>query len=133
MKKFIFLKIFILLIYSSFAQTQTELNQDAAKQSLNVEKELNRVYNKILKEYKTDTAFTKNLKKSQKIWIQFREAEMKVKYPDREADYYGSIHSMCLSSYREQLTTERIKVLQAWLDGVEEGDACSGSVKQKDQ
>jgi uncharacterized protein YecT (DUF1311 family) len=133
MKKNIFLNYFLLLTYCSFAQTQAEMNEDAAKQFLKTDKKLNEVYNKILTKYKTDTAFTKNLKSAQKIWIQFRDAEMNVKYPDREARYYGSVFPMCWSLYKEQLTNERIKVLQPWLDGTEEGDACNGSVKLKDQ
>jgi hypothetical protein len=56
---------------------------------------------------------------------------MKVKFPDREAGSYGSVHPMCWSLYKEELTRERLNVLKTWLDGTEEGDVCSGTVKIK--
>ena len=36
---------------------------------------------------------------------------------------------MCEASYLDELTKSRIKTLKVWLDGIEEGDVCSGSVK----
>ena len=94
---------------------------------------MNKIYADILKEYKTDTAFIKNLKKTQKLWIQFRDAEMKMKYPDREPGYYGSVQPMCWLMYKEELLRERIKNLRVWLEGIKEGDVSSGSVKTKDK
>jgi uncharacterized protein YecT (DUF1311 family) len=95
------------------------------------DKKLNEVYQAILKEYKSDTEFIKNLRTSQRIWISFRDAEAKVKYPDREDGYYGSIHPLCVSLYLEELTLDRISTLNLWLKGSEEGDACSGSINVK--
>lgn len=125
--------IFCSTIFSNqtFSQTQAEMNAQEHQVYLNADKELNIVYNKILKEYKLDAAFIKNLKNAQRIWIKFRDAEMKSKYPDREKGYYGSIHPMCWSIYLTELTEERTKKLKIWLDGVQEGDSCSGSVKIK--
>ncbi len=37
--------------------------------------ELNEVYNKILKEYKSDKVFICSLKESQNLWIKYRDAE----------------------------------------------------------
>lgn len=39
---------------------------------------------------------------------------------------------MCVSMYLEKLTRERIKTLKEWINGVEEGDVCIGSVKMKE-
>src|SRR5204863_7693041 len=126
-QKIFFTTFLILLIHLCFAQTQSELNQREHKNYTKVDSELNSTYQKILKEYKSDTIFTKNLKVSQKLWVQFRDAEMKMKYPDRESGYYGSVQPMCWSIYLTQLTTERIYILKQWLDGIEEGDVCAGS------
>jgi len=115
----------------AFGQTQFEMNQEEQNIYLKADKKLNNVYNQILKEYKSDTEFIKNLKIAQRIWIQFRDAEMKLKYPDREQGYYGSIHPMCLSIYLTELTEERTKKLKMWLTGIDEYDACSGSIKAK--
>ena len=124
-----FFCVFISL--TTFGQTQLQMNQGANSSYLKADKELNVVYGKILNEYKADTAFIKNFKASQRIWIQFRDAEMKAMYPDRESGYYGSIQPTCWSSYLTELTTERTKKITIWLVGIEEGDACSGSVKSK--
>lgn len=114
-----------------FAQTQAEMDKQASNSYQEADKELNEVYQRILVEYKTDTAFVKNLKASQHIWISFRDAELKMKYPNREVGYYGSIHLVCVASYLELLTRERIRTLKEWLVGSDEVDACGGSVKIK--
>jgi uncharacterized protein YecT (DUF1311 family) len=131
MKYVITVIVFLSASLFGFSQTQLEMNQEEAKKFREADKKLNNIYQQILKEYKSDTAFTKNLKASQKIWIQLRDAEMKMKYPDRPHPY-GSVQPMCWAIYKTQLTEERIKTLQVWLDGVEEGDVCSGSVKMKE-
>src|SRR6187397_1373000 len=97
MTRLIFSVIFCIAVNLCFGQTQLEMNQKANKDFQKADKELNSVYQNILKEYKSDTAFIKNLKITQKIWIQFRDAEMKTKYPDRKDGYYGSVQPMCWS------------------------------------
>lgn len=129
--KHFFLISFLFLVSLSFGQTQAEMNESVSGKLAKADKELNATYNKILKQYKSDAAFIKNLKASQKIWIKFRDAEMKVKYPEREAGYYGSMQPLCESNYRAELTKKRTKELKAWLNGVEEGDTCGGSIKIK--
>jgi uncharacterized protein YecT (DUF1311 family) len=130
MRNFIIVLVLCLSTIFSFAQTQLEMNTEAGNSFLKADKELHFTYSKILKEYKSDGAFIKNLKAAQNIWVKFRDAEMKVKYPDREAGYYGSIHPICWYSYLEELTNKRTTELEVWLIVVEEGDVCSGSIKR---
>jgi uncharacterized protein YecT (DUF1311 family) len=132
MKKNLMLICFLCSLTYSFGQTQLEMNDAENKKYLQADSELNMTYQKIIKEYKDDTTFIKNLVAAEKIWIQFRDAEMKMKYPDRGADYYGSVQPMCWSIYLTELTQSRISTLKVWLDGIEEGDACVGSVKTKE-
>lgn len=132
MKKIISSLFFISLTYCCFSQTQLELNQAENKKFINADKQLNQVYQQLLKEYKNDTAFIRNLKASQRLWIQFRDAEMKLMYPDREPGFYGSIHPMCWSMHKTELTNERIQKLRKWLIGEEEGNSCSSSIKLKE-
>ena len=108
------------------------MNEDAIKSYQKADKELNTIYQKILKEYAEDTVFIKNFKSAQRIWVQSRDAEMKALYPDREDGYYGSVQPMCWYTSITQLTDERAKKLKIWVTGVREGDVCSGSVKTKD-
>ena len=113
----------------SLGQTQGELNFEARRDYQSADSTLKSVYRSILKTYSTDTLFIKKLKIAQRLWIKFRDAEVKMKYPD--GDSYGSVQPLCVSLYLASLTNDRIKTLQTWLDGIEEGDVCSGSVKVK--
>ena len=127
--KYILSLVFCFFYFFGFSQTQAELNMMQYDSYKKTDKKLNEVYQAILKEYKSDTEFIKNLRASQRIWITFRDAEVKVKFPDREDGYYGSIHPLCVSLYLEDLTQDRISTLNLWLKGSEEGDGCSGSIK----
>lgn len=129
--------VFIILLVLStasirvHAQTQLEMNQEAAKAEKQADAELNMVYKQILTDYAEDTLFIKNLKASQCIWITFRDTEVKMKYPEREEGYYGSMHPMCVSDYRTALIQDRISRLKGWLEPVQEGDGCEGSVNPR--
>lgn len=126
-------KIILLLLLTfsinCFSQTQAEMNQQAYASYNKADKKLNTIYQKILVKYKTDKLFVANLKKSQRIWISFRDAEIDMKYPNYPNQNYGSIHPTCRAVYLTELTESRIKTLNVWLNGIKEGDACSGSVK----
>jgi uncharacterized protein YecT (DUF1311 family) len=114
------------------AQTQGDSNAEADKIYRAADRELNTVYQQILQDYKSDAAFTGRIKASQRIWIQFRDAELLARYPAKDARLeYGSAYPMCWSIYMTDLTKERTKQLRVWIDGIEEGDVCSGSVRTK--
>ena len=115
------------------AQTQGDLNEQTAAEFHAADKELNSIYQKILEEYVDDEAFIANLKEAQRCWIAFRDAQLKMKYPEREPGYYGSILPSCEAIYLAELTQERIKALQVWIEGVQEGDVCAGTVRIKPQ
>ncbi len=126
------LLVFLLISKAALSQTQLEMNQQAHAAYQQADKELNTVYRKILSLYKEDTVFIAKLKESQRIWVKFRDAEVKMKYPDREAGFYGSVHPLCWSNYLEQLTYQRTEKLKEWLKGAEEGDVCAGSAMIKE-
>lgn len=130
--KQIFILFFGLFCFSAISQTQLEMNEEAGASYKKADKELNKVYQNILSEYKLDVEFITNLKASQRIWIKFRDAELLMKYPDMGYGYYGSIQPICEFQYLEKLTKERVKTLKVWLEGGEEGDPCNGSVNLKD-
>jgi uncharacterized protein YecT (DUF1311 family) len=123
---------FLLFSVVSYGQTQGEMNQNAKSNYLKVDKELNAAYQRILIEYKEDNTFIKNFKAAQRLWVQFRDAEMKAKFPNREEGYYGSVQPMCWFTEMTILTNERLGKIKIWLTGVKEGDVCSGSVKTID-
>ena len=127
--KHILLTLFLAVNLGCFAQTQTEMNKQAYAEFNASDQQLNQIYKAILTEYSTDTIFIKNLKKSQRIWIQFRDSEMELKYPNYPEMRYGSSHPTCKALYLKKLTDKRIGTLKVWLDGIKEGDVCKGSVK----
>lgn len=129
--KTIFLGLFLMIGSTAFCQTQFDMNQESGDSFAKADKELNMIYRKILFEYKSDTAFVKNLKASQRIWITFRDAELKMKFPNRKPGWYGSMQPMCESGYLEKLTLARIKTLKEWLQGVAESEGCGGSIKRQ--
>ena len=124
--------LFLTFNLNCFSQTQSEMNKEANKEYQKADIELNNVYQKILTEYKSDSIFIDRLRKTQRIWISYRDAELEMKFP---AEYkqaeYGSVYPMCISYFIKELTEERIEKLKIWLAGIEEGDICSGSVKTK--
>jgi hypothetical protein len=132
-----FLPIIALIVFGALwteasAQTQGEMNQDAAGEFKAADKELNAIYKQILEDYADDDVFLANLKEAQRCWIDFRDAQLKMKYPDREPGYYGSIQPVCEMTYLTELTQDRIKTLNVWIEGVEEGNLCGGTVKVKE-
>ncbi|WP_438423700.1 lysozyme inhibitor LprI family protein [Aquimarina macrocephali] len=128
----LFLILFLTFKLTCFSQTQSEMNKDANNEYQKADTELNEVYQNILTEYKSDTIFIDRLKKTQRIWISYRDAELEMKFPVKNKQTeYGSVYPMCVSYFLKELTEERIEKLKVWLIGVEEGDVCSGSVKIK--
>lgn len=128
MKKITIVILSIFLTSVTFSQTQSSMNEKAKEKYEKEDAELNKVYKKILHEYATDTKFIKNLRETQKIWIKFRDAQTNMRYP-LEID--GSARPMCRYNYLNELTSDRIKQLNLWIEGIEEGDVCSGTIKIK--
>ena len=120
---------FLCFVLNELGQTQLEMNEAAQAKFNQADKQLNIVYKKVLTSYSRDSNFIAQLKASQRIWIQFRDAEMKMKFPEKDQSIYGSVFPMCWYIYMEELTVERTKKLKLWLTGAKEGEVCSGSIK----
>ncbi len=130
MKKLTIITIFCCITNLSFAQSQTQMDMDEVENYKKADKELNLVYNKILKEYKTDVEFIRKLKIAQKSWIIFRDAEIDAIFPAKDGRLeYGSVYPMCWSICLTDLTKKRIKDLKVWLKATN-GDVCAGSANR---
>lgn len=112
---------------------QMPLNECYARQFSRADAELNAVWKKIQAKYADQPVFLEKLKTSQRLWVQFRDAEVQATFPvDSHEDprvQYGSVYPMCESMLQTQLTLQRIQQLKVWLDGTDGGDACAGSLK----
>ena len=123
--------LFVLFAINIEAQTQAEMNDEASAAFHKQDKILNDTYKEILKLYIDDTIFTKKLRIAQRAWIAYRDAYVQSVFPEDSG--YGSVYPVCYYNLMQSLTEERIKELKAWLDGDEEGDVCSGSIKTKEE
>lgn len=115
------------------ATSQYALDQCAGSHSQTANDKLAYVYDKLLKEYANHPAFLKALKASQKAWLAYKKAQIKMMYPHEDDDdanaYYGSVFPMCREQYDAYLTKARVTQLMQWIKGTPEGDSCSGSMK----
>jgi uncharacterized protein YecT (DUF1311 family) len=115
MKKLFFLLVFTISVATVFAQSQTELNMESSNSYKKVDDQLGVVYQVILKKYAKNVKFINALRASERLWIQFRDAEVKMMYPsDNPRMTYGSMYSMLYYGRLEELTKVRIKQLQIW-------------------
>jgi uncharacterized protein YecT (DUF1311 family) len=115
---------------TAIAQTQADMQDETCGDFKKADAELNKTYKQIMTEYKADKIFVEKLKKAQKAWLSYRDAHIESVYPvDDKSSYYGSVYGMCYCNAKKELTEQRTKMLKQWVDGVEEGNACSGSVK----
>jgi uncharacterized protein YecT (DUF1311 family) len=112
------------------AQTQAHMDQDACARYKKADQALNATYAKMLEEYAKETQFLLKLKRAQRAWIVFRDAQVEARFPkaDKHAEY-GSVYPTCRCAVLGELTEQREKELKVWVDGIPEGDVCSGSVK----
>lgn len=93
------------------AQSQQEMNAQAAAEFTKADKELNEVYAKVLANL--DDQAKENLKKSQRAWVAWRDAEAAFR-ADAEARG-GSMWPLIHEGFRSRLTKERVKGLKELL------------------
>lgn len=125
----------VIFSFEDLLQTQMEIELDSKQADEGfklADKELNNLYQQILVEYKSDTLFINKLRASQRIWMQFRDTELAMKYPEMETGDSSTFSPKCSSSYLAELTKTRTETLKTWLTGYDlsnESNTCSGSVK----
>ena len=115
---------------SENSQTQLQMNEASCAEYKQADKEMNRVYLKIVSDYRRDPVFIKALKKAQLAWLRYRDAHVDSIFPGA-ASQYGSVSTMCRCGSLSEITKERTQTLNRWLEGIDEGDVCAGSVKVK--
>lgn len=101
-------------------QQETNAGEDTDYQK--ADRELSSVCGMIIEEYNEDAAFIAALRASERAWIKFRDAEVRMKFPETEPGYYGSSYPMSFSAYKAELTRARTRELRQRLGGVDEGD-----------
>jgi uncharacterized protein YecT (DUF1311 family) len=117
------------------AQTQAQQNATTCQEWEQADKKLNVLYKQVQTLYASNPVFLKAFKASQVAWLKFRDAQEEALYPTQPGQpkrvTYGSVYPSCNCAVLTDLTTARNRQLQLWVDGIEEGDVCSGSVRRK--
>jgi uncharacterized protein YecT (DUF1311 family) len=106
---------------SAVAQSQMELNQQAAADLRKSDEQLNAVYNKL--RAKVSDAGKKSLQAAQQSWLRFRDQECEF---ETMGTVGGTIHSMIVAICLTRLTDQRIKDLDAQLNCKEGNLSCGG-------
>jgi uncharacterized protein YecT (DUF1311 family) len=114
----IYLTLLCIIIASlGFAQTQADVNYDALQEYKRSDLKLNEVYKNILTAKKSDVVFIQNLKKAQRLWVQYRDAQLAIKYPpQKEEGYYKSVLPMLQASFLTEVTIQRIGDLEGLIE-----------------
>src|SRR5271168_2191021 len=127
---FIVTTVLVLGVSSSQAQTQGDLDEQACGQFHKADVAMNEMYSRILKEYAKDEEFIAKFKMAQKAWTEFRDEQLEALFPKGNKQVeYGTVYPTCHCIDLQSLTEERTKQLKVWVDGIPEGDVCTGSVK----
>ena len=107
MKKILLILIIILSIKLSYSQTY----EDSRNYFENSDKKLNEVYNQLIEGNKSDASFIKNLRTSERTWIQYRDAQLTLLYPGYSL--IGKSDSLSRNEliYLSYLTENRTKIL----------------------
>ena len=114
------------------ADTQFDMNRCAGQDYELAERALNQVYRAVLARHAEDALLVQKLRAAQAAWLRWRAAELAALYPEHDKRLaYGSVYPMCQAAVQAGLMRERTAQLRRWLDGVKEGDVCSGSLPLK--
>ncbi|MET0380180.1 MAG: lysozyme inhibitor LprI family protein, partial [Spongiibacteraceae bacterium] len=95
------------------AVTTPDMNACAAREQKEVEADLNRVYQRVLKTVSAPKVRTQFVA-AQRLWVKFREADCQTVY-QQHAD--GSMRTLVYLGCMQNRATTRIKELEAFADG----------------
>ena len=116
-----------MLLWSSHGFPSEVPEQSECRQLKASQDKLNDIYKKILSKHASDQRFIKKFKLSQRAWATYRDAQVELVFPHGDSAEYGSIYGECRCHTLDDLTRERIKLLDQWLTGIDMGDVCTGS------
>lgn len=102
------------------AGTQREMEACARDDFNEADKELNRIYQALLKKQAHDTLFVSKLRAAQRAWLAFLNADLDAQFACREGESrsacWGSQYAMAYMKRKAELTRERTKHLQRFLE-----------------
>lgn len=126
------LSVFFFLLVFCFASGQSiqDVKLRVRNNYESAVKSLDAVTNQIVKASADDSAFVSALLQSHKSWEILVDSKVSMKYPYGPGGY-GSSYGLCYYGFKTELVNRRIAELRPWIEGMEEGDICAGSVPNK--
>ena len=129
MKTIAFLLTLAALTLPAFAQSQVEMNAEAAAEFKAADAKLNTVYKELKNSQDEETAA--RLKTAQKAWLAYRDAQVELESASSKG---GSIYPLVVMNVKTRLTGARTTELQEMLNGAtEEGDVAASPDEEKPQ
>ena len=127
MIKYVSLLILMFLPLAACAgdQTQAKIDAQVCDKMKAAQYKLDKLYVNIIEKYAKDAVFIKNLEASQDAWVKYRDAEIKLIYPNEYLRTYGSVVRTCGCVEGDRLAEDRIKELEQWANGSK--DICAGT------
>lgn len=102
------------------AQTQAEMNRDAAAQLEAADAKLNRAYQAVLKKYAADPELLSDLKEAQRAWLKYVEFHLKTVLPVKDGEdprvVYGSMYPIDYSEAKIPLLESRAAQLKSLVE-----------------
>lgn len=102
------------------AQTQAEMNRDAAAQLEAADAKLNRAYQAVLKKYAADPELLSDLKEAQRAWLKYVEFHLKTVLPVKDGEdprvVYGSMYPIDYSEAKIPLLESRTAQLKSLVE-----------------
>jgi uncharacterized protein YecT (DUF1311 family) len=97
---------------------QPELSQCAADDYAASDKKLNDTWQALMSIHKHEDKIPDQLKKAQKAWVAFRDAEVDAQFAcdDKSGNCWGSMEGMLRSQVLKELTDARTARLQKYID-----------------
>ena len=127
MAKYTILIVIFLIMILPFSQTMAA-SDDICAEMKEADQRLNAAYQTVMHSEKIDAQAKNAIKKAQRAWIAFRDAHVESIFPGENlVQKYGTAYKLCTCITIQKLTEDRIQQLKFWIDGVQEGDVCSGS------
>jgi uncharacterized protein YecT (DUF1311 family) len=123
----------VIMLSITALEAKNETESSPCDEYKKIDRELNRIYKKVLAEYSVNELFCKKFEESQKAWEQYRDSYIESLYPEEnKAQAYGSSFEQCGCSEKSELAKDRIDQIIVWLEGAEEpGEPvdCPSSIK----
>ncbi|MCE7873787.1 DUF1311 domain-containing protein [bacterium CPR1] len=107
--------LIVMLTATVLAQSQHEMNAQAAADFAKADKDLNAVYKQLTARLQPLTK--EKLITAQLLWIKLRDADAEARASEWEG---GSMYPMIYESTRARVTRQRVAELREWLDELKE-------------